>query len=307
MATPEFFEFTEPDDGITYYIIPAGTPLFRGDVPPNPNSPLEHINGPVFFGQTADVALTYGIPFEFKTKSELRLLALDKSMGQIYNDASNNNASFDGEAVNDVIPKILKRNYGYNGGVRNSDDAADKKLTNYICQRFPGYATYFMDTDFSGKFHPEIVICDKNNVDFVRQLTTVNGEPVDVETIKAEQKLRKLAKNDADNRAQKKQRPNAPPSSAKKSYAMELSFDSDEEDGQYAIPPPIFDDSESDGEGGPNVYPDAVPRPSYAKNLFGFDGGKSRKRIKSHKKQMRNKHRKTHKKGKPKKASRKRK
>ena len=228
-------------------------------------------------------------------------------MGQIYNDASNNNASFDGEAVNVVIPKILKRNYGYNGGVRNSDDAADKKLTNYICQRFPGYATYFMDTDFSGNFHPEIVICDKNNVDFVRQLTTVNGEPVDVETIKAEQKLRKLAKNDADNRAQKKQRPNAPPSSAKKSYAMELSFDSDEEDGQYAIPPPIFDDSESDGEGGPNVYPNAVPRPSYAKNLFGFGGGKSRKITKSHKKQMRNKRRNTHKKGKPKKATRKRK
>ena len=125
--------------------------------------------------------------------------------------------------------------------------------------------------------------------------------------IRAKQNLRKLAKNHADNRAQKKQRPNAPPSSAKKSYAMELSFDSDEEDGPYAIPPPIFDDSESDGEGGPNVYPDAVPRPSYAKNLFGFDGGKSRKRTKSHKKQMRNKRRNTHKKGKPKKATRKRK
>jgi hypothetical protein len=297
MATPEFFKETEPVDGITYYIIPAGTPLFRGDIPPNPNSPLEHINGPVFFGQTADVALTYGIPFEFKTKSELRLLALDKSMGQIYNDASNNNASFDGKTVNDVIPLILKRNYGYNGGVRNSDDAADKKLTNYICQRFPGYATDFMDTDFGGKFHPEIVICDKNNVDFVRQLTTVNGEPIDVETIKAEQKLRKLAKNDADNRAQKKQRPNAPPSSAKKSYAMKLSFgDSDEEGG-----------SDSEEQGGPNVYPDDVPRPSYAKNLFGFDGGKSSKRTKSHKKQMRNKRHKTHKKGKPKKATRKRK
>ena len=36
-------------------------------------------------------------------------------------------------------------------------------------------------------------------------------------------------------------------------------------------------------------------------------GGKSRKRTKSHKKQMRNKRRKTHKKGKPKKATHKRK
>jgi hypothetical protein len=228
MATPPFFDTATDGAGITYYIIPAGTPLFRGDVPPNPNSPLEHINGPVFFGQTADVALTYGIPFEFVTNSELRLLALDKSMGQIYNDASNNNASFDGEAVKDVIPKILKRNYGYNGGVRNSDDAADKKLTNYICQRFPGYATYFMDTDFSGNFHPEIVICDKNNVDFVRQLTTVNGETVDVETIKAEQKLRKLSRLDADKRAQKKQRPNVYSSSIPLTSAKKLSFgDSD--------------------------------------------------------------------------------
>jgi hypothetical protein len=137
-------------------------------------------------------------------------------MKKIYENAFADETPINGERVMDVIPKILKRNYGYNDGVRNSDDAADKKLTNYICQRFPGYATDIMDTDFDGKFHREIVICDKNNVDFVRQLTTVNGEPVDVETIKAEQKLRKLAKNDADNRAQKKQRPNAPPSSAKK-------------------------------------------------------------------------------------------
>lgn len=289
MATPPFFDTATDGAGITYYIIPAGTPLFRGDVPPNPNSPLDHISGPVFFGQTADVALTYGIPFEFVTNSELRLLALDKSMGQIYNNALTDSTRIDGEAVKDVIPLILKRNYGYNGGVRNSDDAADKKLTNYICQRFPGYATDFMETDFGGEFHREIVICDKNNVDFVRQLTTVNDKPIDVETIKAEQKLRKLSRVDADKRAQKKQRPNAPPSSAKKSYAMKLSFgDSDEEDSS---------DSEEQG----------APRPSYAKNLFGFGGGKSRKITKSHKTQMRNKHRKTHKKGKPKKATRKRK
>ena len=291
MATPPFFDTATDGAGITYYIIPAGTPLFRGDVPPNPNSPLDHISGPVFFGQTADVALTYGIPFEFKTKSELRLLALDKSMGQIYNNALTDSTRIDGEAVKDVIPLILKRNYGYNGGVRNSDDAADKKLTNYICQIFPGYATDFMETDFGGEFHREIVVCDKNNVDFMRQLTTVNGIKIDEEEIKAEQKLRKLSRLDADKRVQKKQRPNVYSSYIPLTSAKKLSFgdsDSDEEDGPYAIP------SLSSG-----------------KNLFGDSdeegGGKSRKRIKSHKKQMRNKRRKTHKKGKPKKATHKRK
>jgi hypothetical protein len=43
MAATPFFNVTEPVDGIIYYIIPAGTRLFRGDVPPNSNSPLEHI------------------------------------------------------------------------------------------------------------------------------------------------------------------------------------------------------------------------------------------------------------------------
>jgi hypothetical protein len=290
MAAPPFFNTATDGAGITYYIIPAGTHLFRGDVPPNSNSPLEHINGPVFFGQTADVAVIYGIPFEFVTNSEIRLLALDKSMKKIYENAFTDETPIDGERVMDVIPKILKRNYGYNDGVRNSDDTADKKLTNYICKNFPGYATDFMETDFGGDFHREIVICDKNSVDFVIQLTAVNGIKIDAEKIKAEQKLRKLARMDADTRAHKKQRPNMypiaipPPSSAKK-----LSFgdsESDEEGGPSAIPPLRFGDfGDSDEDG----------------------GGKSRKRTKSHKKQMRNKRRKTHKKGKPKKASRKRK
>jgi hypothetical protein len=296
MAAPLFFEPTKPDDGIIYYIIPAGTSLFRGDIPPNYKRPLDHISGPVFFGQTADVALTYGIPFEFKTKSELRLLALDKSMKTIYENASKDQTLIDGEPVKEVIPLILKRNYGYNGGVRNSDDAADKKLTKYICKNFPGYATDFMETDFGGDFHREIVICDKNNVNFVSQLTTLNGNAIDEAQIKAEQNQRKVAQQVADARKQAKEESkkrkadldNDPPIDS----ANKLSFDSDsdEEGGPYAIPSlssvkKLSFDSDSDEEG----------------------GGKSRKRTKSHKKQMRNKRRKTHKKRKQKRATHKRK
>lgn len=293
MAATPFFNVTEPVDGIIYYIIPAGTRLFRGDVPPNSNSPLEHITGPVFFGQTADVALTYGIPFEFVANSELRLLALDKSMKTIYENALKDKTLIDGEQVKEVIPLILKRNYGYNGGVRNSDDAADKKLTKYICKNFPGYATDFMETDFGGEFHREIVICDKNNVNFVSQLTTVNGNAIDERTIINEQKLRKLSRSDAESRAQKKQRPNVYSSSTIPliSSVKKLSFDSDSEE-----------------EGGPTAL---TPPTSVKKLSFGDSdeegGGKSRKRTKSHKKQMRNKRRKTHKKSKQKKATHKRK
>jgi hypothetical protein len=267
MAAPSFFEATKPVDGIIYYIIPAGTRLFRGDVPPNSNSPLEHINGPVFFGQTADVALIYGMPFEFVTNSEIRLLALDKSIKKIYENAFTDETPMDGERVMDVIPKILNRNYGYNGGVRNSDDTADKKLTNYICKNFPGYATDFMETDFGGDFHREIVICDKNKVEFVQKLTEVDGIPVIEQTIIDKQNQRKVAQKVADVRAEEK-KTNKPTFTLSETVGKNL-----------------FGDSDSEEEG----------------------GGKSRKRTKSHKKQMRNKCRKTHKKGKPKKASRKRK
>ena len=126
---------------ITYYNIPAGTDLFRGDMPRDYTNPLADISGPVFFGQTEEVARIYGLPFRFSTSSELNLLALDKSMQTIYDNASKDNTPFDNKTVKDVIPKILKENYGYKTGIRNSDDAADKKLTKYICQRFPGYAT----------------------------------------------------------------------------------------------------------------------------------------------------------------------
>jgi hypothetical protein len=294
MAAPSFFNTTEPVDGIVYYIIPVGTHLFRGDIPANYNRPLDHISGPVFFGQTADVALTYGIPFEYVTKSEMRLLALDQSMEQIYNNALNDKKSkIEGEPVNVVIPSILKRNYGYINGIRNSDDAADKKLTKYICERYPGYATDFMETDFGGVFHREIVICDKNSVDFVQKLTQVDGKPVNDGKIIADQNLRRVAQEDAKERAQKKQRPNISSS---------------------AIQPPIFGKKlfdVSDEDDSMNISTSAIQPQIFGNRLFDDSdeegGGKSRKIIKSHKRLMRNKRRKTHKRGKPKKATHKRK
>lgn len=165
------------EDGITYYVIPANTPLFRGDIPVDNKNPLSHMNGPVFFGESVDVALIYGLPFEYKTINEVKLLALDKSMQTIY-----------ANAVNPVIQSILKKNYGYPNGNRNSEDHADKQLTEYICNTYGGYALDYMPTEGGGKFHREIVLCNKNLVEFVRKVPISQAEE---QTIIDNQKMRR--------------------------------------------------------------------------------------------------------------------
>jgi hypothetical protein len=185
--TQPFFNIVE-ENGFKYYIIPENTPLFRGDIPTDYNNPLKHINGPVFFGDNVETARTYGLPFEFKTINEIKVLALDKSMETIYNNA------------NDAIKSILKKNYGYPNGYRNSDDKADKQLTNYICETYDGYALDYMPTEFGGKFHREIVLCDKEQVEFVRKVPISKREE---DTIIENQKLRKAEQN----RLEQKKRP----------------------------------------------------------------------------------------------------
>lgn len=180
---PPFFN-TIVKDGLTYYVIPANTRLFRGDIPADYTNPLSHMNGPIFFGESIDVARMYGLPFEYRTTNELQLLALDKSMQTIYETAANDNA------VRTIIPPILKKNYGYPNGYRDSDDNADKKLTEYICDRYGGYALDFMPTEGEGRFHREIVLCDKTQVEFVEMVPISKTEE---NSIRDEQNMRKAA------------------------------------------------------------------------------------------------------------------
>jgi hypothetical protein len=278
MATPKFFEVTEPVDGITYYIIPAGTPLFMGDSKATETDPFAHkVNLPVFFGKTVDEVRKYGTPFAFKTKSELRLLALDESMEKIFENAEKDETFIDGEQVKDIIPSILIKNYGYISGNRDSMVEKDEKLTKYICKNYsnyPGYAIDSMATEIGDNFHREIVMCNNekhpiNNYVTFKEMVLIS----ETETLSNEDTLKHLniSQQDADKRKQAKEE-------AKKSKDEEE--DSDEET-SIVVKKLSFGDEEG--------------------------GGKSRKRTKSHKKQMRNKRRKTHKRGKPKKASRKRK
>jgi len=167
---------TVVENEITYYVIPANTRLFRGDIPADYTNPLSHMNGPIFFGESIDVARIYGLPFEYKTTNELQLLALDRSMDTIYN------------AANPIIKSILKKNYGYPDGYRNSDDDADKQLTQYICNTYGGYALDFMPTEGGGKFHREIILCDKTQVEFVKKVMISQAEE---NTIIDNQKIRR--------------------------------------------------------------------------------------------------------------------
>lgn len=186
-STQPFFNTVE-ENRFKYYVIPENTPLFRGDIPEDFENPLSNINGPVFFGDNVETARTYGLPFEFKPINEIKVLALDKSMETIYNNAD------------DAIKSILKKNYGYPNGYRNSDDKADKQLTDYICKTYVGYALDFMPTEADGKFHREIVLCDKEQVEFVRKVPISKAEE---NTIIDNQKLRRAEQN----RVEQKKRP----------------------------------------------------------------------------------------------------
>jgi hypothetical protein len=308
-----FFD-TTVENGITYYIIPAGTELYRGDIPEDNNDPLANVTGPVFFGQIEEVARIYGFPFRFRTRNEIRLLALDKSMEQIYNRASNDRTLFDGKPVKEVIPKILEDNYGYKNGIRNSEGVADKKLTRYICSIFDGYATDFMETEFEGTFHREIVICDKNQVIFEEK---INISQTEEDSIFEKHRLRKLeeirhtARKSSHKKSTEKRRNDTPGSlwendeydilrSAQKSARKES--DEKPRNINYQDIPrlPLWEDDEEV----------ELKFPVRTGPLFMDDtdgGSKLRKRKSSQKKQNRNKSRKTHKKGKQQKNTRKRK
>ena len=182
--TQSFFD-NEPvaKNGLNYYVIPANTSLFRGDIPKDYNNPLKDINGPVFFGDNVDTAKQYGLPFEFKTINEIEVLALDKSMKTVHNNAP------------DEIQSILKKNYGYPKGNRDSDDKADKQLTDYICNKYGSYALNYMPTDAGGIFHREIVLCDKEQVKFEKMVPIRKEEE---NTIIDNQKLRRAEQNRLD-------------------------------------------------------------------------------------------------------------
>ena len=166
-------------DGMAYYIIRPGCPLFKAT---KRSDALDLRRGRLsFFGvHNMDPAYIesyeneYGIIFAFETTRPYKLLALDHpatKMALYYRVPKN-------------IKDILRRNYGYDTmtGSRDSELNSDLTLSQYLCDEgYEGYATNFMQTD-TGEFHPEFMIC---HVDGMRLLGRITNDPTKIGNILA--------------------------------------------------------------------------------------------------------------------------
>ena len=144
------------------YFIPKGTTLYRGD------SNFTHINDPCllkdkkckegasfkFFTPDENYAYQYGLLFEFKTTTDLNLVAMDDISEDFFINASKR------------IQDILEDNYGYSSHKRNSVEEKDYELSQYICDNtdYQGYAANTMKSKgFDDDLNAEVIICNPEN------------------------------------------------------------------------------------------------------------------------------------------------
>ncbi len=158
----DFFEKREVD-GINMYIIPVGTTLYRGDSNFTDITHPELLKGGYkFFTPDAEYADKYGIVFEFKTKNELQLVAMDDISEQFFKKAP------------EEIQDILEDNYGYSSHKRDSVEEKDYKVSQYICkQEYQGYAANTMESrGIDDALNAEVIICNaEEHVERIRRVT----------------------------------------------------------------------------------------------------------------------------------------
>jgi hypothetical protein len=161
----DFFEKREVG-GINMYIIPVGTTLYRGDSNFTDITHPELLKGDYkFFTPDAEYADKYGIVFEFTTKNELQLVAMDDISEQFFTGAP------------EEIQDILEDNYGYSSHKRDSVEEKDYKVSQYICkQGYQGYAANTMEsTGFDDDLNAEIIICNaEEHVERIQRRTHEN-------------------------------------------------------------------------------------------------------------------------------------
>ena len=178
------------EKGINYYVFPLNYPLFKANKILDRGSVVSlQPNRPYFFGlkntdpeYIEDYEREYGVIFEFVTTRVYKLVALDDNVTQ--------NTLYDSAPEN--IKVILEDNYGLNTGIRDSVSEPDRIISDYICSLgYDGYAINYMKTDnIGGTFHPELMICNADGIQYVGKVTPDSR----VESIIERGKLEKLSK-----------------------------------------------------------------------------------------------------------------
>jgi len=202
-------EFSIEDKGANYTIkyvsIPAGTKLYHGNNFEQENNILVGDLKYFLIDPVHAVDNQYGIMHEFETTIPLNLIRLDDKNTQKYLY----------ETSDERIQLILENNFGYENGIRTSDQEPDAAVATFICELYKdsdyhGYLTDVMDTDMGGRFHPEIVICNPlDKLNFVKTTTPTEEHRGIIE----EMKLKYRGKEERGRRKNKPKRsPIGPPS-----------------------------------------------------------------------------------------------
>ena len=260
---------------LKYCVFPRDTVLFRGDIVHT----IEFHDRPLYLATSIEDAYQYGDVYQITLDKEYKLLNLnDKdTMGVIYDTASPD------------IKQILKKQYGYNSGKRNSDITRDNEFSKYLSkQNYDGYYLNKMPTD-TGHAHPEIMICHPTRLTVGKMIKRLSDP--DREAIIHRRKGEELEARRRERREENaKRRANIHDSDDEeeggggggKSRGGLFGDDSDDEEGGGKSRRGLFgDDSDDEGGGGES-------------NAAALSGGKKRTIIKSKsgKKSRKIKHRK---------------
>lgn len=155
----EFFKLRQ-DDGVSYYYVPIGSNVYRGDTSvfvANDKPPMLQFRKYEYFAPKPQIAETYGIVSSFTTKRPLKLLALDQP--DTFNNLYLNAPAKVQNAFDASFPSM--------GEKRNSDVTSDRVIADYICDiGYDGYATGPMPIEETktGLFHAEMTICEPSTV-----------------------------------------------------------------------------------------------------------------------------------------------
>ena len=234
------------EDGMAYYIISAGVPLFKAT---KRSDTLVLRPGRLsFFGvhnldpdYIASYENEYGIIFAFETTRPYKLLALDHpaTKAMLYYRAPEN------------IKRILRINYGYTmSGRRDSELNSDLTLSQYLCDEgYEGYATNFMQTD-TGEFHPEFMIC---RVDGMRPLGRITNDPTKIGNILQRGEIDQVSRDLKVSRKSKQQRTESPYAARARPSTLFASDDSPSSPYRFATSRLTFG-SDNEGNLTPNLF-----------------------------------------------------